>query len=171
MRYADAPSVQQEVFVAAAPETLWPLVTDLDLIATLSSELQQVTWLDGAAQPAVGGRFRGRNTHPMVGEWETVSQVTECDPPRAFAWLVEDPENPTAVWRFSLHATDGGTVLRQWAQLGPGPSNLTPLIEQRPELEERIVRRRLDDFRAAIEQNLTELKRFAERTEGTLAAD
>ena len=162
MRYADCPTTEATVHVAAPPERLWPLVTDIALIASLSTELQEVEWLDGAEGPAVGHRFRGRNAHPAIGEWTTVSHVVECAEPHVFAWAVHDPDHPSASWRFELSVRDDGTDLRQWAQLGPGPSGLTPAIEQMPDKEERIVAGRLKEFRAGIETNLAALRDIAE---------
>ncbi len=162
MRYADCPTTEATVHVAAPPERLWPLVTDIALIASLSTELQEAEWLDGAEGPAVGHRFRGRNAHPAIGEWTTVSHVVECAEPHTFAWAVQDPDHPSASWRFDLTVREGGTDLRQWAQLGPGPSGLTPVIERMPDKEERIVAGRLKEFRAGIERNLAALRDIAE---------
>ena len=86
--YADTPTVSAQVRIEAPPERVWTLVSDIFLMPELSSELQEVTWLDGGTGPAVGHRFTGRNAHPAMGEWETVSTVTECDPPHRFAWLL-----------------------------------------------------------------------------------
>lgn len=163
MRYADGPTVEAGVYVAAPPERVWELVSDIHLIASISAELQEVTWLDGAQAPAVGCAFRGRNRHPRVGEWTTTSRVVVCEPPRVFGWDVEDPERPTASWRFELTARDGGTELRQWARMGPGPSNLTPIIAAMPDREERIVAGRLREWQAGIDANMTAIKELAEQ--------
>lgn len=163
VRYADGPTIEASVHVGAPPERLWPLVSDIALVASISPELQEARWLDGDGPPAVGRRFRGRNRHPAVGEWTTVSQVVECEPGRVFAWVVGDPENPTATWCFELTPTaDGGTELRQWARMGPGPSNLTPVIEAHPDKEERIVARRLAEWQAGIDANLAAFARMAQ---------
>ena len=165
-RYSDAPTVESSTEVAAPPERLWPLVTDLDLLAELSTELQSVRWLDdGGKVPAVGRRFEGTNFHPAMGEWTIASQVIACEEPRLFSWAVHDPEDPAAVWGFELTPTDGGTRLRQFAQLGPGYSGLSPAIERLPDKEERIVDRRLQEFLTGIERNLTALREKAERAE------
>ena len=77
--YADRPVVAAEILIDAPPERVWDLVSEIALMAELSSELQEVTWLDGGPEmtgPAVGRRFTGRNAHPAMGEWETVSTVT-----------------------------------------------------------------------------------------------
>ncbi|HVH23462.1 MAG TPA: SRPBCC family protein [Pseudonocardia sp.] len=162
MRYADGPTTEATVLVAAPPARVWPLVSDIFLIATVSRELQEVQWLPGCAGPALGARFRGRNFHPQVGEWTTISHVVEYDPPRAFAWAVEDPHQPAALWRFELVPHGEGTELRQRARLGPGPSNLTSIIELMPDKEERIVAGRLREFRAGMEANLSAIKERAE---------
>ena len=41
------------------PAVIWALVTDIDLPARFSGELQSVEWLDGATAVEVGNRFRG----------------------------------------------------------------------------------------------------------------
>jgi uncharacterized protein YndB with AHSA1/START domain len=166
MKYADGPTTEATVHVAAPPERVWPLVSDIHLIATISPELQEVSWLDDVQEPSVGAAFRGRNRHPQAGEWTTTSRVVECDAPRVFAWDVEDPESPTASWRFELTPRDGGTELRQWARMGPGPSNLTGIIRAMPEKEERIVAARLREWQAGIDANLAAIKELAEKPAG-----
>ncbi|MHC1562707.1 SRPBCC family protein [Actinomycetospora sp. C-140] len=167
-RYADRPTVEAEVHIAAPPARVWPLVRDIAVVADTSEELQEAHWLpapDGPAEgeaPAVGHRFRGRNSHPQAGEWETVSTVVECDEERRFSWAVMDTANPTATWLFTLTPVGEGTELRQWAQMGPGPSNLTKVIERMPDKEERIVAGRLREFRAGIERTLAGIKERAE---------
>ena len=113
MRYAEGPTVEAAVHVAAPPAQVWPLVRDIQFVADTSEELQEAQWLpapEGPAEgeaPAVGHRFRGRNFHPQAGEWETVSTVVECDEERRFSWAVMDTENPTATWLLHPHAGRG----------------------------------------------------------------
>jgi hypothetical protein len=162
MRYADGPTAEATVHVSTPPDVLWPLVSDIHLVASLSSEVQEVAWLGEVREPAVGAAFRGRSRHRAVGEWTTTSRVVACDPPRVFAWAVEGPEDPAAMWRFELIPRGGGTDLRQWARMGPGFSFLCEAIEAMPEKEERIVAGRLREWQAAIEANLAALKELAE---------
>ncbi len=162
MRYADGPTAEATVHVSAPPEVLWPLVSDIHLVASLSGEVQEVAWLDEVGGPAVGAAFRGRSRHRAVGEWTTTSRVVACDPPRVFAWAVENPDDPAAMWRFELTPRDGGTDLRQWARMGPGFSFLCQAIAAMPDKEERIVAGRLREWQAGIEANLAALKELAE---------
>lgn len=165
MRYADGPTVEVEVFVDAPVDRVWPLVADIDLPARFSTEIQGCRWLDGVAGPSVGARFVGRSGHPAVGEWETTCTVTECETGRAFGWAVGDPEHPSARWRFDLQADGAGTRLRQWAQIGPGPSGLTPAILAMPDKEERIIARRLDEHRVNMTATVEGVKALAEAQE------
>jgi Polyketide cyclase / dehydrase and lipid transport len=164
MRYADGPTAEASIHVEAPPEVLWPLISDIHLVAALSTEVQEVAWLGDAHEPTLGAAFHGRSLHPAVGEWTTTSRVVECTPPRVFAWAVENPDNPAATWLFALTPRAGGTDLRQWARMGPGESNLTVAIRAEPHKEERIVAARLREWQAAIEANLAALKDLAERT-------
>ncbi|MFC6065509.1 SRPBCC family protein [Streptomyces ochraceiscleroticus] len=166
-RYADGPTVEVDAWVGAAPERVWELVSDVELMPELSAELRSAQWLDGAPGPALGARFVGHSAHEALGEWQTTSYVVECDPPRAFAWAVGDPEHPTATWRFTLTLEDGGTRLRQWVRLGPGRSGLSLAIERMPEKEQKIVHVRLREFERNITATLGALKERAERAEHT----
>jgi ligand-binding SRPBCC domain-containing protein len=161
--YADCPTAAAQILIDAPPERVWDLVSEIALMAELSSELQQVTWLDGVTGPAVGRRFTGRNAHPAMGEWETVSTVTECDPPYRFAWAVGDPAHPAATWRFTLKPDGEGTLLEQWYQMGPGRSGLNIAIDAMPDKEQKIVFVRLREHEAAMNHNLAEIKDRAER--------
>ena len=129
---------------------MWGLVSDIFLMPGLSSELQEVAWLDGVTGPAVGHRFTGRNAHPAMGEWETVSTVTECNPPHRFAWAVGDPAHPSATWRFTLQARRGRHAARAVVADGAGP--IRPVLRHRrmPDKEEKIVFVRLREFETGM---------------------
>lgn len=174
MRYAEGPGVGCEVFIEAPPQRVWELVTDIELPARLSPELQRVEWLDGAGGPALGARFAGHNHHPALGDWSTISHVVELDAQRAFAWAVmgadtrfaessESSSEPMATWRFELRADSGGTRLRHSARLGPARSGLSLAIDRMPEKEEKIVANRLAEVRTGIEATLAGIKAAAEQ--------
>lgn len=164
MRYADGPTTETESVVAAPVDRIWPLVTDQEWLAGVSDELQRVEWLDGATGAGPGVRFRGHNAHSAIGQWSTVSTVTVWEPQRSVRWTVEAdaPDGPVAQWGFDLDPVDGGTRVRQWARLGPGPSGLTAAIERWPDKEERIVAGRLDEWRAGMVRNLDAVRAAVE---------
>ncbi len=161
-RYADTPTVEVETWVAASPEQVWAVVSDIELMPSMSAEVQRVEWLDGAAGPAQGARFVGYSKHDAFGEWSTTSHIVECEEPKVFAWAVADVEHPSSVWRFTLEPRDGGTALRQWMQMGPGRSGLSYAIDRMPEKEEKIVFVRLREFEQAITGTLAAIKQRVE---------
>lgn len=161
-RYGDKPTVEVPIEIDAPPERVWAIVSDIERMPEGSPELQAVEWLDGRSGPELGARFAGHNRHQALGEWSTTSQIVEYDPPRVFAWAVGDPEWPAAIWRFSLEAQEGGTLLRHWVQVGPGRSGLSVAIERMPDKEQKIVFVRLREFEANMGATLAAIKRLAE---------
>ena len=161
-RYTDNPTVQVQTWIGASPRRVWELVSDIELMPTMSQELQSVEWLDGAREPAVGAKFIGRSKHESLGEWATTSHVIECEPQRVFAWAVEDPANPTAIWRFRLEPENGGTELSEWMQMGPARSGLSFAIDRMPEKEQKIVFVRMREFEQNMAATLAHIKKLAE---------
>ena len=161
-RYADKPTVQVRTWIDGPPERVWAVVTDVSLMPEMSPELQSVTWCDGAAGPALGARFVGASKHEALGEWATTSQIVEFEPPRVFGWAVQDPDNPTALWRFTLRPRDGGTELTQWMQMGPARSGLSHAIDRMPDKEQKIVFVRMREFEQNMAFTLQQIKKLAE---------
>jgi hypothetical protein len=151
-----------QTWIDASPPRVWELVSDVQLMPTMSQELQAIDWLDGATGPTVGARFAGHSKHEALGEWSTTSHVIEWEPERVFAWAVEDPANPTAVWRFRLEPKDGGTQLSQWMQMGPGRSGLSFAIDRMPDKEQKIVFVRMREFEQNMGFALQQIKKLAE---------
>lgn len=159
--YADAPTVEVSIWIAAPPQRVWEVASDIHAIAESSCELQRVEWADTDV-PRIGSRFTGYNRHPALGEWSAVSHVVEFEPLRVFGWAVGDPDNPSAKWRLSLAPEGGGTRLTEWMQLGPAPSGLSLAIAAMPDKEQKIVFVRLREFEAGMLATLDHLKQRAE---------
>ncbi len=162
MRYADGPSAEAAVYIAAPPRRVWELVSDIRVPVRFSDELTAADWVGGVTAPCVGARFIGRNHHPAIGSWETTSVVAECDPGRCFGWNVETADGISASWRFELEPDGDGTRLRQRGRMGPAPSGLTIAIRAMPDKEERIIARRLAEWQRNILANLEGIKALAE---------
>jgi hypothetical protein len=173
MRYADGPSMRCDVHVDAAPTRVWELVTDIELPARLSPELQRVEWLNSATRPLLGASFVGHNQHRVLGEWRSVSHVVELEDERVFGWAVVDPDGrfggatpdpavPLATWRFGVEPAPRGTWLWQSVRIGPARSGLSLAIDRMPEREEALVAHRLNELRASIEVTLSGIKNLAE---------
>jgi hypothetical protein len=160
VRLADEPGTWAEVFIAHAPEQVWPAVTDIELPARFSDEFLGATWEgDGLA---LGASFLGRNRHLAIGEWEVVSFVDVLDDGRSFGWATIDRDQPGSRWRFDLAPDGTGTRLRYSLSLGPGPSGITMAIESMPEKEPRIIRHRLREHHGNMVATLAGIKALVE---------
>lgn len=161
MRYRDCPTVEVSERIVGDPAAIWAAITDITFPVGRSPELQRVEWLDGD-HVAVGARFRGYNTNPATGNWQTDSSVVEVEDGSRWVWAVGNVEQPAATWGFEMDPTSDGAIVRQWARMGPGPSGLSAAIANMPDKEGRIIARRLDDFEAGIRSNLAGLKALIE---------
>jgi uncharacterized membrane protein len=162
--YADRPTVEVATSIEAPLAQVWSLVADISLMPRLSDELQAVEWLDGVTEPCVGARFLGSSRHPSLGEWTTTSFVVEYEPQRVFTWAVGNPDEATALWRYTTAPeSPGGTRLNQWMQLGPGRSGLSYAIDAMPDKEQKIVFVRLREFEQSMQRGLARIKALAEQ--------
>jgi len=163
VRFVDSPSVSRQVHVAAAPETVWAICTDLARFGEWSPENRGGTWVDGADRAALGARFLGTQEHPGRGTWQTTCEVAVFEAPRRFEWVLGDLAEPGATWGFELEAESGGTRVRQYVRMGPGPSGITDVIAAMPDREERIIARRMQEYEIGIDAVLGGIKAAAEQ--------
>lgn len=99
------------VHMAAAPEPIWDLLSDVTRVGELSPETFEGEWTGDATGPAPGARFRGHVKRNGRGPtYWTNCRVTECEPGRTFAFDVLGPgDRVVNSWRYDLVAADGGT--------------------------------------------------------------
>lgn len=162
VKYADGPTTEVEIRVDAPPATVWPFLCDINVPGSFSTEFQRAEWIDEG--PALGATFRGYNRHEVVGEWNVVCTVTAMETERSFEWTVGDVELKAAKWRFDLEPDGDGSKLRFSAEMGPGPSGLTPAIERMPDREDDIVARRLSEWSDNMMRTIEGIKALAEET-------
>jgi uncharacterized protein YndB with AHSA1/START domain len=143
------------VHMAAPAERIWELVSDVTKIGRYSPETFEAEWLDGAAGPAVGARFRGHVKRNGVGPvyWTTCT-VTASEAGRTFAFAVGDPAKPLNTWRYDLQPAGAGTDVTESFELPP--TLLTRaywalLGRARGRTNERGMRRTLERIRAEVE--------------------
>ena len=162
-RYADTPAVAVETYIDAPPERVWALVSDINLMPGLSTELQEVEWLDGVTKPAAGCRFRGRNATPLPGELgDGQHDRRPATSPVSSDGRSGTPVIPRRPGGSPCARTGQGTLLEQRAQMGPGRSGLNLAIDAMPENEQKIVFVRLREFEAGLTSNVATIKELAE---------
>lgn len=165
MRYRDQPTVEVELRVVGDPAVIWDLVTDINLPARFSVELQSVEWLGDATTVEVGSRFRGHNQNPALGDWSTECTVVEVEPGRRWVWTVNSADNVMATWGFEVDPGREAATVRQWARMGPDPSGLNIAIDAMPDKEGRIISRRMSEWRTNMDANLAGIKALVEGAE------
>ena len=90
--------------IAASPETVYAMVSDITRMGEWSPENTGGEWLEGATGPAVGARFKGKNKRK--GGWSTKCTITAADPGHEFAFDVGKGETK---WRYRFEAAGEGT--------------------------------------------------------------
>jgi uncharacterized protein YndB with AHSA1/START domain len=108
------------VHIAAPPERIWELVSDVTRIGKYSPETFEAEWLDGATGPAPGARFRGHVKRNQKGPiyWTTCT-VQDCEPGRAFSFGVGKSDKPLNVWSYRLEPAGDGTDVTESFALTP----------------------------------------------------
>lgn len=114
------PLLEESIEIAAPPQRVWELVSDLPRMADWSPTVTSMK-VYGEEPIALGTRTSNRN---QDGElvWQTHAEVTRFDPPTVIAFRVE--EN-WVTWSFSLAPSDAGTTLVQRREAPDGVSEIS----------------------------------------------
>lgn len=96
-------------YIEASPEALYDIVSDVTRTPEMSPEILECTWLDGATGPAVGARFKARNTVGKGPSWHNKPVVTAAEPGREFAFARTEFGAGTVAWRYVFAPEGSGT--------------------------------------------------------------
>ena len=151
--------VEVEVSIAATPDAVWALVSDINVPARFSREFKGGEWIDS---PGLGATFRGDNA---VGEfkWSTISVVTEFEVNESFAWTVGSVEDPVATWGFELMPHNGEVMLKMHASMGPAMSPPRASAAKDPENAEVIISKRLHQWSKNMNATVEGIKLLCEQ--------
>ena len=121
-RYRDAMgdtvSVRREI--AAPPDVVWALVSDLPRMGEWSDENDGGRWLGETASAVPGAKFKGDNRNGRH-TWSTTVTVVDAVPGELFRFDVKYVVIPIARWTYELEPTGTGTSVRQtWDDHRPG---------------------------------------------------
>ncbi len=97
--------------IAAPPERVYALVSDVTRYGEWSPENLGGQWLDGAGGPLAGARFKAKNKRRF--SWSTTSTVQVADAAREFSFITGKAPGGT-VWRYALEPSPtGGTIVSE----------------------------------------------------------
>ena len=118
--------ISAEVEIAASPDRVWAVVSDVTRMPQWSPELRRL-YAVGGRTPRVGMTLIGINRRGWVA-WPTTSKVTRLEPQRAVAWKTRESG---ATWTYELAETATGTRLtsrRDLPSFTRGTTLLGPVI-------------------------------------------
>jgi uncharacterized protein YndB with AHSA1/START domain len=102
------------IHIAAPPELVYDLITDVTRMGEWSPECYRCEWLDGASAPAAGARFRGYNRRgPM--RWERTAVVATAERGREFAFTTVNDRTgrDETHWQYTMDPSPSGTLLTE----------------------------------------------------------
>src|SRR4051812_33266481 len=97
------PDLEIATSVAAPPERVYALISDITRMGEWSPEATGGHWQRGANGPAVGARFRGTNRKGWR-RWSTVNTVTAAEPGRQFAFRTTFGPLKVADWGYRIES-------------------------------------------------------------------
>ena len=106
------------VWMDAAPETVWALVSDVTRIGEFSPETFEARWTGGSSGPVPGATFAGHVKRNGVGPtYWSACRVTRCEPTEVFEFAVGTSSIAVNNWGYRLEAQDGGTLVTEYFRL------------------------------------------------------
>jgi hypothetical protein len=101
------------VAVAASPDRVYDLVSDVTRMGEWSPECHRCEWTGGSTGPRVGARFKARNKRGLL-RWSNTPTVVVAEPGREFAFSRTAFGAGEYVWSYVMSARpDGGTDLTE----------------------------------------------------------
>jgi hypothetical protein len=148
---------EESVVVAAAPEVLFDLVTDIGRTGEWSPVCTGCWWDNPAEAGQVGAWFTGRNELPHR-TWETRSKVVVADRPSEFAFQVGDG---FVRWGYTFEPADAGTLVTEsWHFL---PAGIEMFQQKYGEQAATEIAERTQAARTGIPATLAAIQRIAEK--------
>lgn len=150
-----APAVDRAtVTIAAPPEAVWDLVTDISRMGEWSPETTSCRWLGRRKGPELGARFVGFNKRGWA-RWATTVRVVEAERGRSFAFRVE---GIGVRWGYIFEPDGDGTQLTETRDISgariPVVKALSVFVGG--------MDGHADELRAGMEQTLARIKAAAE---------
>jgi hypothetical protein len=148
-------NMSQTVHVAATPEDLYEMVSDVTRMGEWSPVCRECWWDEGGG-PREGAWFTGRNETPER-TWETRSQVVAAEPGRRFAWEVN---NGWVYWCFTFAPYGAGSLLtEEWIFL---PAGIEGFRERFGDQADAEIEKRRAAAESGIPATLAAIKKAAE---------
>lgn len=156
MRPVTEPTAEASIEVAAPPERLWAMVSDVTRMGTWSPVCHTCEWIGEPAAPEVGARFRGDNR--LNGfRWSRECEITESEPGRSFGFSTRFKGEESTRWRYRFEPHGASTRVTESYEVVMVP-RWVRLLRRLPGAAAKSDR----DMRRNLSQTLERLKEAAE---------
>jgi uncharacterized protein YndB with AHSA1/START domain len=120
---------EADVTVAASPEEVWALISDVTRVGEWSGECRGCAWTDGAVAPEPGVRFKGLNRRGGL-RWSRLNEVVLADRPHTLVWrtIARAPYFDSSEWRISLVESGAATQVTESFQVLKMPRSVERLL-------------------------------------------
>jgi len=149
-----ARELRSETDIASTPDRVWAVLTDLDRLPELSTELVKMVPLKPGGLK-LGQQYLGLNKRKAV-VWPSRSKVIALEPDRELAWHTY---SSGATWIFELAPIDGGTRV---VHRRPVPRGLTALSKVFAAVFLGGGEHHADELEVHLDQTLSRLKAAVE---------
>lgn len=152
----DVYALDGSIHVAAPPEEVWDVVSDVTRTGEWSPICVRCAWDDGDG-PRVGAGFTGYNAKPDR-EWQTRNEVVAAERGRTFAWEVA---GGLVRWGYRMAPEGEGTRLTETWEFRP--VGRETFRERYGDDADHEIAIRLADARSGIPATLAAIKAVIER--------
>ena len=145
--------------IAASPEAVYDIVSDITRVGEWSPETYKAEWVEP------GARFNGTNKTAAF-EWTTPCVVTSSERGKRFAFDVIGGEDGNgASWSWDIAAADVGSTLTQTFELGPSLGGFRGFGRGMDDAQiADLVKNRVVELESGIATSLAKLKALAEQS-------
>jgi len=148
---------KRTIEIAATPEQVYAVVSDLSRIGEFSPECRGIEWLDGATGPSAGARFVGRNrSGPM--RWSRHGRVVSAEASREFSFVTEEAGRDSTLWTYRLAPAGAGTSVTESYEVRwiPWWMHIVDVITFRRQQLTRNMATTLERLKARVESQLAD---------------
>jgi uncharacterized protein YndB with AHSA1/START domain len=146
--------VSQTTVIAAPPERVYEIISDVTRIGELSPVCKAAWWDEGSG-PHEGAWFTGRNELEGRDPWERRCEVVIAEPGRAFGWVAGGREEGVAEWSYRFRPVEQGTEVEEsW--------RILRMVDRLKALGDEVLIGMKANTESGIEETLAKLKAVAE---------
>jgi Polyketide cyclase / dehydrase and lipid transport len=146
-------NASRSIDIAASPEEVYDLVSDVTRTGEWSPECRSCEWVDEPGR--VGSKFKGHNKSGPA-RWTTTAEVLAADRPTTFGFATLFKDGHATRWTYEMAANGEGTTLTESFESVDAPAFI--------KLAERFfIRNRQEQLEKGIDETLAKIKALAER--------